>query len=291
MSTISSLIQNIIARMSLVSFRFTDILEIIILAIVIYKIIVWIKDTKAWMLLRGIVFIIVFILVAAILQMDTILWLAQKLASIVAVAAVVVFQPEIRRALEKLGERGILKKGFSGSSRRIETSMAESNINALADACKEMGEAKTGALIVVERQIQLTEYEQTGIPMDSLISKQLVLNIFEHNTPLHDGAVIVRGNRIVAATCYLPLSNNNDMEKHFGTRHRAALGMSEVSDAFVIVVSEETGNISYAYEGKLIVNITAEELKEKLTDMLGWADEKRLFRLRKGKESNEEADE
>jgi len=286
---IGNMLSKYLNWLTLPDFHVSDVLEILILAFLLYKILVWIKDTKAWMLLRGILFIIAFIFVAAILKLDTILWLAQKLANIVAVAAIVVFQPEIRRALEKLGERGMIVKAFGSISRSNETMMTGDTVNAVVQACGEMGKDKTGALIVVERQIQLTEFVQTGIPIDSLVSKQLIMNIFEHNTPLHDGAVIMRGNRIVAATCYLPLSNN-EMEKHFGTRHRAALGISEVSDAFVIVVSEETGRISCCFEGRMTSDITVEELKIMLNSKLNWSDDVRRLRLFKGKESNEEAD-
>ena len=151
-----------------------------------------------------------------------------------------------------------------------------------------MGKVKTGALIVVERDIMLTEYQNTGIALDSLVSEQMLVNIFEHNTPLHDGAVILRGNRIVAATCYLPLSENMGLSKQLGTRHRAAIGMSEVSDAFVICVSEETGNVSYAVGGNIVRAVSKEQLREQLVQLQGRTEkENKMFTLKKGRRGNE----
>ena len=219
----------------------TDIVEIVIVAFLIYQIMVWIKNTKAWMLLKGILVLAVFILVAAILKMNTILWIARNSVSILATAAIVVFQPELRRALEKLGEKRFLTAIVPLDKGKENERFSSRTIDAIVEACFAMGKVKTGALIVVEQAIRLTEYESTGIYMDCIVSSQVLINIFEHNTPLHDGAIIVRENRIVSATCYLPLSDNMEISKELGTRHRAALGMSEVSDALIIAVSEETG--------------------------------------------------
>ena len=155
------------------------------------------------------------------------------------------------------------------------------------DACFSMGSVKTGALIVVERVIHLTEYEMTGIELDCIISEQVLLNIFEHNTPLHDGAVIVRGDRITSATCYLPLSDNMQISKALGTRHRAALGMSEVSDAMILVVSEETGYVSMAMDGQLVRNVTPEYLREKLEQIQNRLSDGKKFAVRKGRKKNE----
>ena len=182
----------------------TDVVEIIIIAFLVYQLMVWIKHTKAWMLLRGIIVLLVFILLAAIFKMHTILWIATNSISVLATAAVVVFQPELRRALERLGQKdfwiAVVPFERSKESGRFD----DKTIDALVTACYEMGKVKTGALIVVEQEIMLTEYQNTGIELDCLVSSQVLINIFEHNTPLHDGAVIVRGNRIVSATCYLP---------------------------------------------------------------------------------------
>lgn len=242
----------------------TDVIEIIIVAIIVYEIMLWIKNTKAWMLLRGIVIIAVFISIAAIFRMNTILFLAKESISVLAIAAIVVFQPELRRALEKLGEKGLLSNFKMFDKNRENERFSTETLEGIVGACFAMGSVKTGALIVVEQAIRLTEYEMTGIQLDCLVSEQVLVNIFEHNTPLHDGAVIIRGDRITSATCYLPLTDNMQISKDLGTRHRAALGMSEVSDALVIVVSEETGNVSLAIGGRLYRGITPEHLMTKL---------------------------
>ena len=262
--------------------RVTDIIEIMIITFLAYHIIVWIKNTKAWMLMKGIVVLAVFILLAAIFKMNTILWLAKNSISVLATAAVIVFQPELRRALEKLGQKNFLSSIVSFDKNKYNERFNEKTIDAVLNACYEMGKVKTGALIVVERDIMLTEYQNTGIALDSLISEQMLINIFEHNTPLHDGAVILRGNRIVAATCYLPLSENMGLSKQLGTRHRAAVGMSEVSDALVIVVSEETGNVSIAKRGKLSRKITPEQLREQLMSIQTKTEEAKKITIKKG---------
>ncbi len=245
-----------------------DVVEIIIIALAIYGIMAWMKNTRAWALLRGIIIILLFIVVAAVFRMNVILWLAANLASIAVIALIIIFQPELRTALESLGQRGLFSRLFRiDASRNSVSSMSEKTINDIVRACQEMGKDRTGALIVIERDVTLREYIRTGIELDSVISSQLLLNIFEHNTPLHDGAVIVRGDRIVAATCYLPLSDSVTLSKEFGTRHRAALGISEESDAVTIVVSEETGAISFTQERKFFKDISAEELKKKLREV------------------------
>lgn len=245
----------------------TDILEILILAFLIYHLIVWIKNTKAWMLLKGILVLAVFILVAAILQMNTILFIAKNLVTVMATAAVVVFQPELRRVLEKIGEKKLLSSVVPFDSNRESARFSENTMDSIIDAAYNMGRVKTGALIVVEQAIKLTEYEATGIYLDCIVSMQVLINIFEHNTPLHDGAIIIRGDRIVSATCYLPLSDNMGLSKDLGTRHRAAVGMSEVSDALVITVSEETGAVSVARGGVLYRNLKRDELRDKLMEI------------------------
>lgn len=244
--------------------RITDIIEVVIISVLIYRVMIWIKNTKAWMLLKGIAVLAVFILVAAIFQMHTILWISKNMVSVLATAAIVVFQPELRRALEKLGEKQFLSSVISFDTNKEKGRFSEKTIDAIIEAVFEMGKVKTGALIVVEQAIHLSEYQKTGIEMDCIVSSQVLLNIFEHNTPLHDGAVIVRGDRIVSATCYLPLSDNMGLSKDLGTRHRAAVGLSEVSDALVIVVSEETGNVSVTLGGQLVRNITPEYLRGRL---------------------------
>ena len=243
----------------------TDVIEIIIIAFVLYHIMVWVKNTRAWMLFKGIIVILIFLLIAALFQMNTILWLSGKVVNIAAIALVIIFQPELRNALERLGRKNFLTAFFSFDFQKASTvRFSDKTITEIVKACYEMGKVKTGALIVIERDVMLNEYIRTGIPLDSLVSSQLLINIFEHNTPLHDGAIIVRGDRIVAATCYLPLSDNMELSKELGTRHRAAVGVSEVSDSMTIIVSEETGAVSLAVEGTLYRNIDADFLKSKL---------------------------
>lgn len=261
---ISQILGRYSAGLYLPEIHVTDIIEVFILTFLIYQVIIWIKNTKAWMLLKGILVLTGFILLAAIFQMHTILYIAKNAVGVMATAAIVVFQPELRRALEKLGEKKFLTSVVSFESGREKERFGEETIQSIVDACYNMGRVKTGALIVVEQAIHLTEYESTGIHMDCLVSMQVLMNIFEHNTPLHDGAIIIRNDRIVSATCYLPLSDNMGLSKELGTRHRAAVGMSEVSDALIIVVSEETGAISVAQGGQLSRDISREELRKRL---------------------------
>ena len=172
-------------------------------------------------------------------------------------------------------------------TKKIRGRFQESTIDAIVDACYEMGKVKTGALIVVERDTKLTEYAHTGIKLDCMVSSQILINIFEHNTPLHDGAVIIRGDRIVAATCYLPLSDNNKLSKELGTRHRAAVGMSEVSDALVISVSEETGRVSFAMSGHLTRAVPQEQLYNKLVQLQDVSEDAKKFKFNKGRGKDE----
>ena len=267
--------------------RITDVVEILIIAVIVYEIMLWIKNTKAWMLLKGLLMLGLFILVAYVFRMHAILYLARESISILAFAALVVFQPELRRALEKLGEKNFFSTFSLFDRGRENLRFSDRTKDALVAACFSMGSVKTGALIVVERVIHLTEYEMTGIELDCIISEQVLLNIFEPNTPLHDGAVIVRGDRITSATCYLPLSDNMQISKALGTRHRAALGMSEVSDAMILVVSEETGYVSMAMDGQLVRNVTPEYLREKLGQIQDRLSDGKKFAVRKGRKKNE----
>ena len=270
------------------SIQVTDVIEVLILTFLMYQIIVWIKNTKAWMLLRGILVLAVFILLAVIFNMHTILFIAENLVTVMATAAIVVFQPELRRGLEKLGERKFLVSVVPFEGNKEKANFSEETREGMIRASYAMGRVKTGALIVVEQAIRLTEYESTGIQLDCLVSSQVLINIFEHNTPLHDGAIIVRGDRIVSATCYLPLSDNMSISKDLGTRHRAALGMSEVSDALVIVVSEETGAVSAALGGKLYRDIKEDELRKMLTEIQApKKEEGKLHKFWKGRRKNE----
>ncbi|MCQ4726470.1 diadenylate cyclase CdaA [Anaerotignum faecicola] len=242
----------------------TDILDILIVAFLTYKIIFWIKETRAWILFKGILVICVFSLIALLLNLNTILWLISKTISVGIIAVIIVFQPELRRALEQLGKAGPFLNLFKFETDDNQNNFTEKTIDEIIKACVKMSRDKTGALMLVERQVPLGDFERTGIPIDAIVSSQLIINIFEKNTPLHDGAVIIKNNRVAAATCFLPLTDSNEISMDLGTRHRAAIGASEVSDAFIIIVSEETGAISLAKGGTLYRNLSSETLKNML---------------------------
>ena len=246
------------------SIRIIDIVQILLIAIFVYYLMVWIKNTRAYTLLKGVLIVSVFLIIAAILRMDTILWICQQLSVVAITGVLVIFQPELRRALEQLGEKKMLSNLIPfDSSKQMDERITDRTIGELIHAAYAMGEVKTGALI----------------------------NIFEHNTPLHDGAVIVRNNRIVSATCYLPLSDNLELNKSLGTRHRAGVGISEVSDALTIIVSEETGKVSYTYGGKIVIGVTPGALRERLNSMKTRKDHKEttgLARIWKGRAKHEE---
>ena len=266
MSSTFAKIENIMSdyfNFGLPTVHVTDVIEMIIIAVFIYYILAWIKDTRAGMLLKGIIIVLVFYVVASAFQMNTILWLGKKLISAGLIALIVVFQPELRNALEKLGRSSLLNRMLPFAfGRNTDFRFSDRTLNDIVKACFEMGAVKTGALIVIEQNAMLSDYERTGIPMDAILSRQLLINIFEKNTPLHDGAILVRGDRIVSATCYLPLTDSTILSKDLGTRHRAAVGASEASDALVIVVSEETGKVSVAKEGRLIRDVSREGLSD-----------------------------
>ena len=230
---------------------FSNLTEIIILTILVYYALLWIKSTKAWYLLRGIAMIMAFAVAAAIFHWDTILWILGRTGGIAVTALVIIFQPELRKALEQLGSRNLISEIFSLESNQENQGFTDRTVNEIVKATFEMAKVKTGALMVIERNVSLKEIERTGIEINGLVSSQLLINIFEHNTPLHDGAVVIRGNRVTAATCYLPLSDNMTISKDLGTRHRAAVGISEVTDSLTVVVSEETGRVSVVENGRL----------------------------------------
>lgn len=254
-----------LSKLSLPSLGVTDILEIALISFFIYQFMVWIKFTRAYTLLKGILIVLLFILFAYVLKMNTILWIIKNLSTILLTSVVVIFQPELRKMLEQLGQKKYMASIFPlDAGKEVQERFTDKTINELVKACFDMGEARTGALIVIEQNIRLSEYERTGINVDAVLTSQLLINIFEHNTPLHDGAVLVRGNRIVAATCYLPLSDNMELSKQLGTRHRAGVGISEVSDSLTIIVSEETGQVSMAQNGQLSRGLTSAELRSAL---------------------------
>ena len=266
MATMGAFWEKASIYLNLPKITMTDVVEILIITFLFYYMLVWIKNTRAWVLLKGIMVILLFVLVAAVFQMNTIIWIAKNTLSVAITAIVIIFQPEIRKALENLGQKNFLTSFFTFDFSKGEIAkFTDKTINELVKACYEMGKVKTGALIVIEDEIVLSEYERTGIAVDGILTSQLLINIFEKNTPLHDGAVIVRGDRVVSATCYLPLTDSLSISKDLGTRHRAAVGISEVSDSLTIVVSEETGKVSIAMGGELYRNVDVEFLKNKLS--------------------------
>lgn len=246
-----------------ISMSLVDLIEIFIISFLFYYILMWVKSTRAWNLFKGILVILIFVLIAAFFQMSTILWIAENTLNVGLIAVVIIFQPELRKALENLGGKSFLSKFFNFN--KVESKkFTDKTIDELVRATFAMGKVKTGALIVIEDEILLNDYIRTGIDVDAVVSSQLLINIFEKNTPLHDGAIILRGDRVVAATCYLPLSDSLSLSKALGTRHRAAVGISEVSDSMTIVVSEETGRVSVALRGQIYHDIDADFLRDKL---------------------------
>ena len=270
------LVQENIAKvlsMANLTMTWVDVIEIAIISVLFYNVLLWIKSTRAWNLFKGIMVILVFVLLAALFQMSTILWIAENTLSVGLIAIVIIFQPELRKALENIGDKNILSSILNISNKSEKVKFSDHTIDELIKAVYAMGKVKTGALIVIEDEISLSEYERTGIDVDAIVSSQLLINIFEKNTPLHDGAIILRGDRVVSATCYLPLSDSLSLSKELGTRHRAAIGVSEASDSLTIIVSEETGNVSIALRGQIYRNVDADFLREKLKHMQSSAQE------------------
>lgn len=287
----NNFIRDYLVKLYIPRITWTDIIEIVIIAFVIYNVMVWIKNTKAWVLLKGIIIVVIFALIAYILNLKTILWIAGKTISVGIIALVIIFQPELRRALEQLGRKKILFGLFRfNDGREKGERFSSKTAEEIVRACFDMGAAYTGALIVIEQDMVLEEYEKTGITVDGLVTSQLLINIFEHNTPLHDGAVIIRGDRVVAATCYLPLSDNNNLNKALGTRHRAGVGISEVTDSMTIIVSEETGRVSVAVGGELIHDIDADSLRNKLEYLRRRTIDVKSFKIWRGRLKHEGKD-
>lgn len=267
----------------------SDILEIILIAFVLYQVMGWFKKSRAWTLFKGIAVLALCWLIAAVFDLNTILWIFRNTISVGIIAIIIIFQPELRRALEQLGKQNFISTLFDSSSSEKHERFTTKTTNELIKAAFEMSKTKTGALIVIEQDVALGDYERTGIPVDAVVSSQLLVNIFEHNTPLHDGAVIMRNNRIVAATCYLPLSDSLEINKELGTRHRAGIGISEVSDSMTIIVSEETGDVSVAVGGELFRGLDADNLRKKLSYIQNKSLDVKRFRLWKGKKNEGKA--
>ncbi|MGI6091744.1 MAG: TIGR00159 family protein [Veillonellaceae bacterium] len=238
---------------------FLDLIDIAIVAFVLYKLYFMIKDTRATALLKGLVVLLMANFVSKWLGLNVIYWLLQKTMTVVLVALPIVFQPELRRALEQLGRGKLFSKTAA-----LDEAAAANLIESITKTVTVLAQNKIGALIVLERETGLNDYIETGIKIDGVVSSEFLINIFIPNTPLHDGAAILRGNRIMAAGCLLPLTEDRSLNKELGTRHRAAIGISEQTDALVIVVSEESGVISIARGGRLDRHLDTETLKEKL---------------------------
>ncbi len=261
MDTIREFFSNYVSPFILLRITVMDVIEILLIAFLVYYVIKWVKNTKAWALLKGIIVLFGIYVLAALLGFDAILWIFANGVGVSITAIIILFQPELRKALEQLGKRNIMSPFFDSKEEGL---ISDKSVNELVRAAVELGKAKTGALIVIERSVNLDEYEATGIKVDSVITAELLINVFEHNTPLHDGAVIIRGDRLAAATCYLPLSDNTRISKELGTRHRAAVGISEATDSLTIVVSEQTGGVSIAENGELTRRVSKEQLRERL---------------------------
>ena len=265
-----------------------NLLEIAIIAFLVYEILLWIKNTRAWTLLKGIVVILGFTVFVYVLRLNTIFWIVSRLAFVATTALVIIFQPELRKALEELGSQNIISGLLSFDDGKENRAFTERSVNEIVRATFEMAKVKTGALMVIERTTPLSEIERTGIEIDGIISSQLLINIFEHNTPLHDGAVVLSGNKVVSATCYLPLSDNMGISKDLGTRHRAGVGISEVSDSLTVVVSEETGRVSVAENGSLRRVSDSDELKQILSRLTEQKETGgKRFKIWKGRIRNE----
>ena len=291
MESISSILSGFLSKVSLPSVGVIDVIEIFLISFFVYQFMVWIKFTRAYTLLKGNLVVLAFIFLAYIFKMNTILWIISKLSNVLIIGVMVIFQPELRKMLEQLGQKKIMATLIPfDTGKEVKERFTDKTINELVKACFDMGEVKTGALIVIEQENRLSEYERTGINIDAVLTSQLLINIFEHNTPLHDGAVIVRGNRVAAATCYLPLSDNMELSKQLGTRHRAGVGISEVSDSLTIIVSEETGKVSIAQGGKLTRCVNSAALRSALVKAQNKTviDNGKLRHLLKGRVKHEE---
>ena len=243
-----------------------DIIDIFLVAFLLYKAIGLVKETRAQQVLKGIIFLLVLVPLSEWLRLDALNYILVNVMQIGIIAIIIVFQPELRRMLEKVGRFNV--SAIFKPDTNTENLNIDEAVDSISTAAGSLSLTKTGALIVIERETKLGEIAGTGTMLDAALSPQLLENIFFHNSPLHDGAIIVRSDRIVAAGCYLPLTEDTTLSKKLGTRHRAGIGISETADCVVVIVSEETGNISLAISGKLESNFTPDTLKKKLLTLL-----------------------
>ncbi len=273
--------------------RINDLIDIVIVSFLVYYLIKLIRETRAMQLFKGLLFIFAVFLISSILKLTALNYILASTIQIGLFALVVIFQPELRNMLERLGRFNVLSNIISSSDDE-KIKQTETAINAVASAAGNMSRTKTGALMVLERETKLGEYLSTGTLLNADISDRLLINIFVHNTPLHDGAVIIRGDKIITAACVLPLSANTNISPDLGTRHRAALGLSETTDSVVVVVSEETGKISIAMNGTLTRNLTQEGLVKVLSRVMiknSNSSDASLSKLKFWNSSNEEGKE
>jgi len=255
---------------------FLDVLDILIVAYISYRLYMLIKETRAEQLIKGILVLVVATKLSELLQLHVLSWILKNTMTVGVIALLIVFQPELRRALEYIGRTKFIDKSFIGLENEQDMGAA---IEEIGEAAFSLSRQKIGALIVIERETGLNEIIQTGTRIDSVISRQLLINIFIPNTPLHDGALVIRGSRITAAGCFLPLSDNKNISKELGTRHRAGMGISEMSDAIAVIVSEENGAVSVAREGKLRRNLNMEQFVKILEkDLKPETEAKKIFK-------------
>ena len=262
--------QNIV-----LSIGITDVIDILIVAFVVYKVLGFIRETRAEQLIKGLLILVAATFLADAFDLYTISWILNGTLTLGVIALVIVFQPELRRGLEYVGRSKIVKSPFG----QFDKEKAKLIVSSFTKAIDEFSKSKTGALIVVERETALSDVAETGTILNALVSTELLGNIFYEGAPLHDGAVIIRGDRVMAAGCVLPLTQNNQLSSELGTRHRAALGITENSDALVLVVSEETGIISMADNGKLSRFLDIKSVEKILLNLYlsGATEEKNLF--------------
>ncbi len=247
----------------LLSIKITDVIDILVVAFLIYKMLGFIRETRAQQMFWGVLLIVAVFILSEMLDLSLLNWLLTRLITVGLIAVVILFQPEIRRALEQLGRRGMVRNQF----RDMNKETAYATVHMLVDAVDDFSSTRTGALIAIEGDTMLTDIIETGVIIDSEISVRLLGNLFYEGSPLHDGAVIIRGDRIHAASCVLPLTSRTSIGKNLGTRHRAGVGLSEVCDALVIIVSEETGAISVAKDGVLRRFLDLKTLEKMLLDI------------------------
>lgn len=276
---ISAILWNVFNRPRLI-----DLIDILLLTIIIYELLVHVRQTRVSQTIKGIIILLIATWLSDVLGMRTIHALLAWMINAGPVLLIVLFQSEIRRILEELGNNSV----FDSSTALVQAGNAELIIDEMILALEHMARRKVGALIVIENKIRLNDVIATGTRVDGVISQPLIENIFEPNTPLHDGAVVIRGNRVTAATCYLPLSDNMDISKALGTRHRAAVGVSEATDSVTLVVSEETGRVSVAVSGRLKSVKDGDELRDMLSVLVKRETENTgRFRIWKGRRRNE----